>query len=53
MANQIPLKTLNNGVGIPLLGFGTFKKGRTPGVTYQAVLAALNAGYRHIDGAWL
>ena len=42
--------TLRNGVQIPRLGFGTYK---TPEgeVAEASVLAALEAGYRHIDTA--
>ena len=42
--------TLNNGVKIPIIGFGTWQ---TPDgeVAKESVLAALNAGYRHIDTA--
>ena len=42
--------TLRNGVKIPRLGFGTYK---TPEgeVAEASVLAALEAGYRHIDTA--
>lgn len=42
--------TLNNGVEIPIIGFGTWQ---TPDgeVAEESVLAALNAGYRHIDTA--
>ena len=41
--------TLNNGVTMPVLGFGVFQ---TPAEeTRQAVTAALEAGYRHIDTA--
>lgn len=42
--------TLNNGVKIPVIGFGTWQ---TPSgeVAKKSVLAALNAGYRHIDTA--
>ncbi|MGT2865847.1 aldo/keto reductase [Streptococcus fryi] len=41
---------LNNGVEIPKLGFGTWKS--TEGEeAYQAVLKALEVGYRHIDTA--
>ena len=41
---------LNNGTKMPLLGFGTWqaKNGET---AYNAVLYALQAGYRHIDTA--
>ena len=43
-------KRLNNGLDIPLLGIGTF---RDPGdeAARQAVAAALQFGYRHIDTA--
>ena len=45
----IPHFTLNNGVEIPVIGFGVFQ---TPPVeTTAAVLAALKTGYRHIDTA--
>lgn len=42
--------TLNNGVEIPVIGFGTWQ---TPDgeVAEESVLAALNSGYRHIDTA--
>lgn len=41
---------LNNGVSIPVLGFGTWKA-ENGEVAYQAVLEALKDGYRHIDTA--
>ena len=41
--------TLNNGVQIPALGFGVFQI--PPEETEQAVIAAIKAGYRHIDTA--
>ena len=46
---QVPLITLNNGVTIPQLGFGVFQI--PPAETKDATLAALTAGYRHIDTA--
>ena len=42
--------TLNNGVKIPIVGFGTWQT-RDGEVAEKSVLAALNAGYRHIDTA--
>ncbi len=42
--------TLNDGVSIPSVGFGVFMI-PNDGPTYDAVLAALKAGYRHIDTA--
>lgn len=43
-------KTLNNGVEIPIFGLGVYKSAEH---TKQAVLYALEAGYRHIDTAAL
>lgn len=43
------VRTLNNGVQIPILGFGTYKL--PPAETADAVAAAIEAGYRHIDTA--
>jgi 2,5-diketo-D-gluconate reductase A len=40
---------LNNGVQIPVLGFGVFQT--PPAETVAAVQTALEAGYRHIDTA--
>lgn len=42
--------TLNDGNRIPEVGFGVFMI-PNDGPTYDAVLAALKAGYRHIDSA--
>ncbi|WFN92005.1 aldo/keto reductase [Gordonia sihwensis] len=47
--NTIPEITLNNDVRIPQLGFGVFQI--APADTKEAVLTALEAGYRHIDTA--
>lgn len=41
--------TFNNGVQIPVLGFGVFQI--PPEETEQAVIDAVKAGYRHIDTA--
>lgn len=46
---QVPSITLNNAVQIPQLGFGTFQI--PPEQTRETTLAALEAGYRHIDTA--
>jgi len=45
----IPTVRLNDGHDIPQLGFGVFKV--PPAETAQAVAAALEVGYRHIDTA--
>ena len=42
--------TLNDGNSIPAVGFGVFMI-PNDGTTYQAVLQAVKAGYRHIDTA--
>ena len=42
--------TLNNGIKIPAIGFGTFLI-PPDGSTYRAVREALEIGYRHIDTA--
>jgi 2,5-diketo-D-gluconate reductase A len=47
----VPDITLNNGVRIPQLGFGTFQI--PPDKTRETTLAALETGYRHIDTAEL
>ena len=41
--------TLNNGVEIPILGFGVYQI--APKDTKRAVLNAIKAGYRHFDTA--
>lgn len=45
----VPTLTLNSGVQIPQLGYGVFQI--EPAETEASVLAALEVGYRHIDGA--
>lgn len=42
--------TLNNGVEVPILGFGTYQI-TDPKEAEEAVLNAIQAGYRHIDTA--
>lgn len=46
---HVPTVTVNNGVRMPILGFGVSQI--PPGQTEPAVTAALQAGYRHIDTA--
>jgi diketogulonate reductase-like aldo/keto reductase len=47
---NVPMLTLNNGVKMPQFGLGVYslKEGEE---TYNSVLTALKAGYRHIDTA--
>jgi 2,5-diketo-D-gluconate reductase A len=45
----VPTITLNNGIEIPQLGFGVYQV--PPEETRDAVQAALEVGYRHIDTA--
>jgi diketogulonate reductase-like aldo/keto reductase len=52
VAHPLDIK-LNNGVHMPVLGFGTFESKGEPGKTQKAVETALNAGYRHLDCAWI
>ncbi|KIM96781.1 hypothetical protein OIDMADRAFT_44356 [Oidiodendron maius Zn] len=47
-----PVFQLENGVRMPGLGFGTFANNGSKGATHEAVVSALNAGYRHLDCAW-
>jgi diketogulonate reductase-like aldo/keto reductase len=47
-----PLFKLESGILMPGLGFGTFANEGSKGETHRAVVAALNAGYRHLDCAW-
>ena len=50
MTTKIPTVTLNDGVKIPVYGFGTFQI-PADGSTYKAVREALDLGIRHIDTA--
>ncbi len=46
---SVPTFTLNNGVTIPVIGYGVFQT--PPDETVTAVDTALRVGYRHIDTA--
>ncbi|WP_375489876.1 aldo/keto reductase [uncultured Jatrophihabitans sp.] len=47
--STVPTLTLNNGVQLPTIGLGVFQT--PPDETHDAVAAALEVGYRHIDTA--
>ena len=49
MTTTVPNVTLNNGVEMPILGFGVYQI--PPEDTERAVAEALEVGYRHIDTA--
>ncbi|MEQ6903093.1 aldo/keto reductase [Nocardioides sp. YIM 152588] len=49
MPAPIPTVTLNNGVPMPVLGFGVYQV--PPEDTERVVAEALDAGYRHLDTA--
>ena len=48
-APEIPSAALPGGVRMPLLGFGTWRLRGSAG--YEAILTALQVGYRHLDTA--
>jgi 2,5-diketo-D-gluconate reductase A len=49
VTSPIPTVTLNNGVHMPIIGFGVYQIPAEQ--TQQAVEQALAAGYRHLDTA--
>ncbi|KAI0464882.1 hypothetical protein LJB42_000095 [Komagataella kurtzmanii] len=49
-SNSTKTFKLNNGLSIPAVGLGTWQS--TDEEAYNAVIAALKAGYRHIDTAY-
>lgn len=49
MSTHVPHLTLNNGVEMPAIGLGVFQT--PPDETRDAVAAALDTGYRHVDTA--
>lgn len=50
LANAVPFTTLNNGVKMPMVGFGTFNMKDSKEVQ-TSVESALEVGYRHFDTA--
>ncbi|KAJ7164446.1 NADP-dependent oxidoreductase domain-containing protein [Mycena filopes] len=56
MTANIPSIKLNTGASIPAIGLGTAPKEVTPEAfadSEQWILTGFQAGYRHIDGAWM
>ncbi|XP_078688469.1 aldo-keto reductase family 1 member B1-like [Branchiostoma floridae x Branchiostoma belcheri] len=51
MAATVPLVALSSGHKMPLLGLGTSESTSEQGI--NAVKTAIDAGYRHIDTAWM
>lgn len=49
---SVPRYTLNNGKTVPVVGLGTWQSA-PDGSVYRAVRAALEAGYRHLDCAFI
>ena len=52
MTSHIPTRTMSNGLNMPVLGLGTFKE-KDDQVLINAIKAAINAGYRHFDCAYI
>ena len=48
---SLPTTFTANGVAVPAVGFGTFQGDDGNSKVKEVVLAALRAGYRHIDTA--
>lgn len=53
MATKTATIKLNDGHEFPFVGLGTFKSTGEDSIVINAVKTALEAGYRHIDCAWL
>lgn len=50
---NIPTITMNNGLVMPKLGFGTSRTAPDSAQLEAATKYAIKVGYRHIDGAWV
>ena len=50
-SEALPTTFTANGIPIPAVGFGTFQGDHGNSKVKEVVLAALRAGYRHIDTA--
>ncbi|CAO3635207.1 unnamed protein product [Mucor hiemalis] len=53
MSKNIPSVKLNSGYDFPLIGYGTFGGNDAPEQVYNAAKAALEAGYKHFDTAYV
>lgn len=51
LPKTLPMKTSAGEIPVPVVGFGTWAAGDT-NWCYEATLAALQAGCRHLDCAW-
>ncbi|MCJ1261045.1 hypothetical protein MMC22_000909 [Lobaria immixta] len=50
-SKTFPMKSSKGEIPVPVVGFGTWASGDN-NWCYEATLAALKAGYRHLDCAW-
>ncbi|KAI9488666.1 NADP-dependent oxidoreductase domain-containing protein [Zychaea mexicana] len=53
MASNVPIIKLNSGYDFPAIGYGTFGGPHAPEQVYHGTKHALEAGYRHIDTAYV
>ncbi|KAI8061019.1 NADP-dependent oxidoreductase domain-containing protein [Gongronella butleri] len=53
MASEVPIIKLNNSLDFPAIGLGTWKGNSSDEELAKSVTLALDAGYRHIDTAYV